>query len=78
MLIFWIKKVLAYIILNLKSIDVVLFGSILINNWRWFMIACAQPSFITAFLLLLLPESPKYCLHVSLKKNSKSKEKSHS
>lgn len=28
------------------------------------MIACAQPSFLTAFFLIFLPESPKFCLHV--------------
>lgn len=54
----------AYIIINQYSIQISLFsGSIIINNWRMFMIVCSIPSAITCFLILVLPESPKFCLY---------------
>lgn len=53
----------AYIILNYPDFKFVLLGSIVINNWRLFMIVCSIPSLITAFLLLFLPESPKFHLY---------------
>ncbi|XP_067635960.1 synaptic vesicle glycoprotein 2B [Eurosta solidaginis] len=32
------------------------------NSWRIFLVVCALPSFIVAFLLFYLPESPKFLL----------------
>lgn len=32
------------------------------NSWRIFLLVCSIPSFIVAFLLFYLPESPKYLL----------------
>ncbi|RNA29098.1 synaptic vesicle glyco 2B-like [Brachionus plicatilis] len=54
----------AYILLNNFQINISLFsGYIIINNWKMFMIASALPSAITCVLLLMLPESPKFCLY---------------
>lgn len=53
----------AYIILNSPEFSIVLTSSIAINNWRLFMIACSIPSLITAFLIIFLPESPKFHLY---------------
>jgi hypothetical protein len=65
---FCLYQVLAFIILNMQ-IDIKMFNDyIVLNNWRVFMIACAVPSVLTAFLFMILPESPKFCLYVSLKR----------
>ncbi|CAF0814444.1 unnamed protein product [Brachionus calyciflorus] len=54
----------AYIILNQHEIRISLFSDfIIINNWRLFMIVSSIPSCITCFLILILPESPKFCLY---------------
>jgi hypothetical protein len=60
-------SVLAYIILN-THVDINLFsGFIVINNWRLFMMASAVPSVLTALVLILFPESPKFCIYVRKK-----------
>ncbi len=52
---------IAYMILNSTDFSYILLDSLIVlNNWRVFMICCSIPSLLTAFLLLFLPESPKF------------------
>lgn len=62
---------IAYLILDRPDFTYSLLdGFIILNNWRVFMILCSMPSFLTAFLLLFLPESPKFHLYNGLQANA--------
>ncbi len=63
---------IAYIILDHPDFQYTLLdGFIILNNWRVFMICCSIPSVLTAVLLLLLPESPKFHLYNGMADSAK-------
>jgi hypothetical protein len=51
---------LAYLIVNLDFSFYIPFLDLVYRPWRLYVLYCAMPSFISAVVLLWMPESPKF------------------
>ena len=40
-------------------------GSLHVSDWRLFLLLCSIPGFLSAILILFIPETPAYLYHVS-------------